>query len=90
MYKANAKKCVILNNNVTVLKAPGKGALADINCYCKMTPVMALDGLTWFFTLERHYKYMLTYATQSNYWWDFFSAMAESWKKLKTSLFIVC
>ena len=25
------------------------------------------------------------YATQSNYWRDFFSAMAESWKKLKTS-----
>ena len=34
------------------------------------------------------------YATQSKYWWDFFSAMAESWKKLKTSnvflSFIVC
>ena len=25
------------------------------------------------------------YATQSNYWQDFFSAMAESWKKLNTS-----
>ena len=37
---------------------------------------------------------MYTYATQSNYWRDFFSAMAESWKKLKTSnvfsSFIVC
>ena len=33
------------------------------------------------------------YVTQSNYWWEFFSAMEESWKKLKTSnvfsLFIV-
>ena len=34
------------------------------------------------------------YAKQSNYWWDFFSEMVESRKKLKTSnvfsLFIVC
>ena len=37
---------------------------------------------------------MLMYATQSNYWRDLFSAMAESLKKLKTSnvfaSFIVC
>ena len=43
---------------------------------------------------ERHYKCMLTYATQSNYWQELFSAMAESWKMLKTSnvflSFIVC
>ena len=55
---------------------------------------MALDGVTSFFTLERRYKYMYTYATQSNYWREFFSAMAKSWKKLKTlnvlSSFIVC
>ena len=25
------------------------------------------------------------YATQSNYWREFFSALAESWKKLNTS-----
>ena len=25
------------------------------------------------------------YATQSNYWRDFFSALAENWKRLKTS-----
>ena len=37
------------------------------------------------FTLERLYIIMKTYATQSNYWRDFFSAMAESWKKLKAS-----
>ena len=34
------------------------------------------------------------YAKQSNYWRDFFSAMVESWRKLKTlnnfSSFIVC
>ena len=28
---------------------------------------------------------MLTFAKQSDIWRDFFSAMAESWKKLKTS-----
>ena len=37
---------------------------------------------------------MQTFAKQSEFWRDFFSAMAESWKKLKTSnlfsLFIVC
>ena len=36
-------------------------------------------------TLERHYKYMLAFANQSDIWRDFFSAMLESWKKLKTS-----
>ena len=28
---------------------------------------------------------MQTFAKQSDVWWDFFSAMAESWKMLKTS-----
>ena len=28
---------------------------------------------------------MKTFAKQSNFWQDFFSTMAESWKKLKTS-----
>ena len=37
------------------------------------------------FTLERRYKYMYMYATWSKYWREFFSAKAESWKKLKTS-----
>ena len=45
-------------------------------------------------TLERRYKYMLTFAKQSGFWRDFFSAMAESLKKLKSSnvfsLFILC
>ena len=36
-------------------------------------------------TLERHNKYMSTFANQLNFWRDFCSAMAESWKKLKTS-----
>ena len=45
-------------------------------------------------TLERCKKYMKTFAKQSNFWRDFFIAMAETWKKLKTSnmfsSFIVC
>ena len=28
------------------MKAGGKSVLADIICYCKMTSVMALDGVT--------------------------------------------
>ena len=42
------KKRVISNDIVTVLKARGKRALADVNCYCKMTSVAALDGVTSF------------------------------------------
>ena len=51
-YRANAKKRVISNNNITVLKVRGKRALADVNCYCKMTSVMALDGVTSFLRLK--------------------------------------
>ena len=36
-------------------------------------------------TPERHNKYILTFANQSTFWRDFCSAMAESWRKLKTS-----
>ena len=56
-YEANAKKRVISNNIVTVLKSCGKRARADVNCFCKMTSVVALDGVT-FFTLERCYIFM--------------------------------
>ena len=49
------KKRVISNEIVTVLKAREKHALADVNCYCKMTSVVALDGVTSFFTLKRRY-----------------------------------
>ena len=44
--------------------------------------------------LQRRYKYMYTFVKQSSFGRDFFSAMAESSKKLKSvtvfSLFIVC
>ena len=40
--KENGGSYVISNDNVTVLKACGKRALADVDCYCKMTSVVAL------------------------------------------------
>ena len=46
------KKCVISNNKVTVLKACGKLALADVNCYCKMTPIVELYVATLFLRLK--------------------------------------
>ena len=60
----------------------------------KMTSVMANGRCNVVMTLERRNKYTLTFANQSNILRDFCSAMAESWKKLKTSSlvasFIVC
>ena len=46
------KRCVISNDIVTVLKVHAKRALADINCYCKMTSIVALDGVTSFLRLK--------------------------------------
>ena len=87
------KKHDISNDIVTVLKAHGKPVLAEVNCYCKMTSVMALDGVTSFLRLK-YATYSCKHIRNSYYWRDFFSAMAESWKKLKTSnvfsTFIVC
>ena len=65
---------------------------ADIICYWKMTSYMALGGITSFLHLKD-----ITNTCKSmhhtKYWQEFFSAMVESWKKLKTSnvfsLFIV-
>ena len=34
------------------MKAQGKHALTDVICYYKMTPVMALDSVTSFYTLK--------------------------------------
>ena len=36
----------------SVLKARGKGTLADVNCYWKMTSVIALNGVTSFLHLK--------------------------------------
>ena len=60
--------------------------LADIICYYKMTSFMALDGVTPFLRL----KYLTNTCKpkryiQSNYWGEYFSARAESLKKLKSS-----
>ena len=46
------KKRVISNDIVTVLKATEKRTLADVNCYYKMTSVMALDGVMSFLRLK--------------------------------------
>ena len=43
---SNAKVSCYMNNKGTVLKARGKPALAEVNCHCKITSVMALDGVT--------------------------------------------
>ena len=52
-YRANAKKIRVISNDiVTVLKARGKRALADVKCYCKMTPDVALDDVTSFLRLK--------------------------------------
>ena len=64
--------------------------LVDVICYV----IHGVRRCNVIFTLKSCYKYMYTFATYSNYWQEFFSAMAESWMKLKTSnefsSFIVC
>ena len=94
-YRANAKKTpVISNNNVTVLKAGGKRILDDVNCYCKMTSVMVLDGVTSFLRLKEVINTCKRMRHSQTIGGIFITAMVESWKKLKTSnvflLFIVC
>ena len=39
---------MIYQTIITALKVRGRRALADVICYCKMTSVMALDGVTSF------------------------------------------
>ena len=46
------KNHVISNDIVTVLKARGKRALADVNCYYKMTSIVVFDGVTSFLRLK--------------------------------------
>ena len=59
-----------------------------------MTSFMALDGVTSFLRLEDVTITCKRMRRSLKYWQEFFSAMAESWKKLKTSnvfsSFIVC
>ena len=45
-------KCAISNDFVTVLEARGKSTLYDIKCYCKMTSILALGGVTSFLRLK--------------------------------------
>ena len=46
------RKRVISNVILTVLKACGKRALADVNCYCRMASIVALDGVTLFLGMK--------------------------------------
>ena len=51
-YRADAKKRALSNDIVTVLKTHGKRrALADVNCNCNMTSIVALDGVRSFLRL---------------------------------------
>ena len=54
MIEPMLNKCYICISNdiVTVLKARGKRTRADVNCYCKMTSVVALDGVASFLRLK--------------------------------------
>ena len=68
--------------------------LADVICYRRMTSFMVLgSGVTSFLRLK-HVTNTCPVYNVVYLWWEFFSAMAESWKKLKTqnvfSSFIVC
>ena len=67
---------------------------ADIICYCKMTLFMRLDGVTLFLRLKAVTNTCKHIRRGQTIWRDFFIALVESWKKLKTSnvfsSFIVC
>ena len=45
-------KRVISNDKVIILKTRAKCELVDVNCYCKMTSIVALDGVTSFVRLK--------------------------------------
>ena len=68
--------------------------LVDVICYWKMTSFMTLDGVTSFLRLKDVTKTWKRLRRSLKYWREFFSAMAESWKKLKISnvfsSFILC
>ena len=72
--------------NYSVLKARGKRVLDDVICYCKNVVSHGVRRCNVVFTRKTCYKYMKTYATQSNFWQEFFSAMAENWKKLRLQM----
>ena len=69
--------------------------LADVICNWKIASFMALDGVTLFLRLNDFVNTRkVVRCSLSIYWREFFSAMAESWKRLNTSnvfsSFIVC
>ena len=68
--------------------------LADVICYWKMTSFMALGDITSFLRLKDVTNTRKRMRHSLSIGGSYFSAMAESWKKLKTSnvfsSFIVC
>ena len=74
-YRANAKKTIILS-----FESPRKVGTSWRHLLLQITSVKALDGVTSFYpgkTLQIHVNICD--------WLESFSAMVESWKKLKTS-----
>ena len=59
--------------------------LADVICNCKKQPVMALDDVTSFLHLKDVIQIQVNVCDTVKLLVEFFSAMAESWLKLKTS-----
>ena len=83
-YRDNAKqKRVISNNIVTVLRACGKHALADVNCYCEMTSIVALDGVMSLLRLKdvtylcKHMRHSPTIGRISSVQWR---KLRRSWR----------
>ena len=80
------KKRAISNDIVTVLKACRKCALADVDRYCKMTPVVALDGVTSFYackTLHIHVNICDTVQLMAGF-------LQSNGRKLKEVQFFKC
>ena len=85
--RANVK-IVVIKQYFTALKAQGKYVIADVICYWKMTSFRPLDVVTSFLCLKdvtNTCKRLRRGLSIVKYWREFFSAKAESWKKLKTS-----
>ena len=88
---ANAKKLCYVTQKSQLWKCN----IADVIYHCKMMSVMALDGVTLFWRLKDVTNTVHVNKCETvQLLHDFFSAMAETWMKLKTSnvlsLFIAC
>ena len=62
-----------------------KSAIADFNCYYKMTSAMALDGAMPFLSLKKTLQIQVNVCDTVQLLVGMCSAMADSWKTLKPS-----